>query len=292
METSKKTTRVDIPHTHLQDVTLVGTLEQLAPEQPTHGRKIALILHGTMGHKDYLFQKRLAQKLPLDSFRFDFRGAHESSGTWNYAGVGEDVEDLRVVVAYLVREYGYVVDLVVGHSRGSVAGMYWLCTSEEGRRVGGMVNVSGRYRMDRVLQDRPPEWLAGLRDQGYFEWRVTVARKPLVVRITAQDMDAFARWDTSIVWERFPARTDVLTVHGLRDMTVPAYDAFIYARAFAARSPGTHNLHVVEEGDHNLTGHFDHVVETVLDWWAARERDELRTGVWGTGERPGSASKL
>jgi len=51
------------------------------------------------------------------------------------------------VVAYLRNTYGYEIDLVVGHSRGSVVGMYWLCTSEEGQRARGMINVSGRYRM-------------------------------------------------------------------------------------------------------------------------------------------------
>jgi hypothetical protein len=30
-------------------------------------------------HKDYLFQKRLAKVLPMDSFRFDFRYVHNST---------------------------------------------------------------------------------------------------------------------------------------------------------------------------------------------------------------------
>lgn len=123
----------------------------------------------TNRHKDYLFQKRLALRLPLDSFRFDFRyvplkglrsspiyrfffllcsGNHESGGTWKQAAIHEDVEDLRIVVAYLTSHYGYEVDLVVGHSRGSVVGMSWCCTSEEGKKVGGFVNASGRYRME------------------------------------------------------------------------------------------------------------------------------------------------
>lgn len=65
-----------------------------------------------------------------------------------YAGFGEDLEDLKVVVKYLAETYGYEVDLLVGHSRGSVVALHWLCTTEEGARCGGMVNVSGRYRMD------------------------------------------------------------------------------------------------------------------------------------------------
>lgn len=75
------------------------------------------------------------------------RGNHESGGQWRQGGLADDVEDLVIVVAYLRSTYGYEVDMVVGHSRGSVVGMHWLCTSEEGKRVRALVNVSGRYRM-------------------------------------------------------------------------------------------------------------------------------------------------
>jgi pimeloyl-ACP methyl ester carboxylesterase len=55
---------------------------------------------------------------------------------------------MRVVVRHLAVELGYMVALVVGHSRGSVAALSWMCASEEGSHVRGFVNVSGRYRMD------------------------------------------------------------------------------------------------------------------------------------------------
>lgn len=41
--TSQKTTKFSIPHPHEKDGNLVGVLEQLAPEQPTKGRRIALV---------------------------------------------------------------------------------------------------------------------------------------------------------------------------------------------------------------------------------------------------------
>ena len=64
------------------------------------------------------------------------------------------MDDVRVVVAYLAEEYGYKIDLVIGHSLGSIAAMRWMCTSNEGKLVGGFVNVSARYRMD-VRWSRP-----------------------------------------------------------------------------------------------------------------------------------------
>jgi len=100
-----------------------------------------------MGHKDYLFQKRLAVRLPLDSFRFDFRGNHETGGVWKQGALDEDLVDLQAVVDYLKQTYGYVIELVVGHSRGSVVAFRWISTTEDGRKVSAFVNASGRYRM-------------------------------------------------------------------------------------------------------------------------------------------------
>jgi len=76
-----------------------------------------------------------------------FSGNHETGGKWKQGALREDIEDLQAVVDYLKSNYGYVIDLVVGHSRGSIAAFRWLCTSEDGRKVSAFVNASGRYRM-------------------------------------------------------------------------------------------------------------------------------------------------
>ncbi|KAI0822246.1 alpha/beta-hydrolase [Trametes gibbosa] len=284
--TSQKTTKFSIPHPDEQDSTLVGVLEQLAPEQPTKGRRIALILHGSLGHKDYLFQKRLALRLPLDSFRFDFRGNHESSGAWHLAKFYNDVVDLEVVVDYLTSQFGYVVDMIVGHSRGSVVGMLWLCKHRDGaaKSVRGYVNVAGRYRMEKIYNEmeRNKEELDA---QGYVLRKAVVARKPFVGKLTRAHYEEFANTDTSVVWDQFPANVDVLTLHGLKDAVVPPYDAFVWAQIYGARTPGTHTLRYVEEADHNFTGIPEVVVETVLGWLKQQDRHELKTGVWQTGVR-------
>ncbi|EED86003.1 hypothetical protein POSPLDRAFT_91504 [Postia placenta Mad-698-R] len=271
-------------------------------------------------HKDYLFQKRLALQLPIDSFRFDFRGNHETPGPWRLGNFNDDVLDIHVVVEYLTKELGYVVDLLVGHSRGSVTGMMWLCQyPAQSATVRGYANVSGRYRLypyrvdptPQKLYDqmRKPENWKQIEAKGYYELTATVARKPFYARVTVQDHDQFASGDSSIVWEKFPQSIDVLTMHGLKDTVVPpsallSYDAFIYAQALGARSPGTHNLCYVEDADHNFTGvrlqvkHLgivlislpvqiaDQVVATVLEWYAMLEHKELKTGIWHTGVKP------
>ncbi|KAK7682351.1 hypothetical protein QCA50_014556 [Cerrena zonata] len=96
------TIKLSIPQPREPGVSIVGVLEQLNPGN-THGRKLALILHGSLGHKDYLYQKRLAHRLPIDSFRFDFRGNHETGGEWRVGALMNDVADIEVVVTYLVK---------------------------------------------------------------------------------------------------------------------------------------------------------------------------------------------
>jgi uncharacterized alpha/beta hydrolase family protein len=55
-----------------------------------------------------------------------------------------------VVVKHLKSKYGYVVTMMVCHSRGSITTMQYLCTHEEdAANVKCFVNVSGRYRMVR-----------------------------------------------------------------------------------------------------------------------------------------------
>ncbi|KAF7365566.1 Peptidase-S9 domain-containing protein [Mycena venus] len=287
--TDRLSTRLAIPHPLAPDCPIAGILEQLdtAKSKSTQGQKIALILHGAMGHKDYLFQRHLAQRLPLDSFRFDFRGNHETPGTWSQGGFVDDLQDLSAVAKYLENVYGYVISAVIGHSRGSLVGMRWISTAPEARDVTAFINVSSRYRMAKILEGPAAKIRQEAFDaHGFYDWTTTVARKPVTVRMYPAGQDLFVNWDTSFVWDKFPTNVHVLTLHGLSDQTVPPYDAHIYARALGARSPGTHTLHMVEDADHNFTGRQDQVVDYILEWWDLYLRGELKSsGLWMTGVR-------
>ncbi|KAF8517416.1 Alpha/Beta hydrolase protein [Hysterangium stoloniferum] len=284
MSVSKKMSRYYIQHPDDPQIKIAGDLEQLEPELPTHGRKVALILHGVMGHKNYLFQKRLAKLLPMDSFRFDFRGNHETPGPWNMSAFENDLADLRAVVAYLTKELGYAIDMVVGHSRGSIIGFKWICTAPEGPNVSYFVNCSGRFRMERI-RDRHAVHQPAIDKQGFYEWKVRVAGEEKVGKIYPGDVERFATWDTSYLWDSFPQRTHVLTVHGLADDTVPPYDAIIYARVLSTRHPGTHTLHMVEDANHNFVGKHDEVNSTIVEWLGKVRDGSLicSTGIWNMG---------
>lgn len=64
-------------------------------------------------------------------------------------------------------------------------------------------------------------WKGEIADKGFAVWRPVVARRQLALRVTPSDLAAFVAFDTSLVWARFPARADVLSVHGLADAAVP-----------------------------------------------------------------------
>lgn len=83
----------------------------------------------------------------IDSYPYYRRGNHETGGTWKQGALEEDLEDLNVVVAHLQSKYSYKIELVVGHSRGSLVGFRWISTTEIGKKVPAFINVSGRYRM-------------------------------------------------------------------------------------------------------------------------------------------------
>lgn len=71
------------------------------------------------------------------------------------AAFENDLEDLSAVVAFLTCQLGYSIDMIVGHSRGSIVAFRWMCTALESASVSAFVNVSGRYRMEVRLARIP-----------------------------------------------------------------------------------------------------------------------------------------
>ncbi|CEI95297.1 hypothetical protein RMCBS344292_09487 [Rhizopus microsporus] len=259
---------------------IVGILEK--KEAIDLGRtrpRLVLITHGVLGHKDYLFHRLLAQELPYSSFRFDFRGNGESTGEPGYANMKEDVEDIHTVAEYFENQLGYEIYAVIGHSRGSVAGLKYATSCE--KPLSFFVNISGRYKMnDNQIHRNRPEIGAALKAQGYFDWRVRQRDRIVTIKVTQNDVDRFTSWSNEHV-ARMPLSTCVLTVHGLKDNIVPPYNAAMFANKIP-----NHTLVLLPEGDHNFKGQFEHVVKAVVDFFAKHEKDDFRK-VMGMGQHTG-----
>lgn len=288
MSGGRKSTKIYIPHTEEEGCNVVGILEQLDPDN-TRGRPIALFLHGSTGHKDYVYHKKLAQQLPIDSFRFDFRGSHETSGQYTYGNFDSDVADISVVAKHLQSAFGYVVTMVVSHSKASQSAIKYLCTHEEvATNVNCFVNVSGRYRKDIDHEQLYPGITKSFETIGYHEYQATIAGEIKTFMIYPHQIGEGYSWDPSIIQEKFPQHIHVLTIHGMQDTWIPTYDAVLYSGAFGNRSPGTHNLYLIEDADHNFTrpGNREAVVEAILGWYEIVGAGKCRAGVWETGVRP------
>ncbi|KAK0489732.1 ectomycorrhiza-regulated esterase [Armillaria luteobubalina] len=271
--------------------TIQGILEQLEPERPTQDRKLALVLHGLGGYyfpsvanKDHLFLKQLASTLPMDTFRFDFRGYFESPGIWRQNKMEEDVLDLRVITDYLKTHFGYQIDLVISHSCGAVLTVRWICTSEDGKKVSGFVIVSATYRIKAKSQTSKivQKFMA---DKGFHLLNRRTSTHTFKEKLYREDFVDYATLDNSLVDYLFPQTIDVLIIQGLKDEGVSVYNAVLYAKALSKRSPGTCSLHLMEHADHTYTGQYAEVVQTIVDWWDSHSKGKLSTGIWMGPER-------
>lgn len=178
-----------------QDVDIVGILHRKPRTDSSSPRRIALVLHGLLAHKNQCYHRALAQALTIDSYRFDFRGNGDTGGDWTMGNLDNDVRDLATVVRHLHHELGYVVELIVGHSRGSM--ISWLYLSKEERELqedGGrgwvprLVVVSGRWVMANVLKTYA-RFLEGFQKEGFYKWQITSAGKKREYIVWPNDLD-------------------------------------------------------------------------------------------------------
>ncbi|CDU21927.1 uncharacterized protein SPSC_00557 [Sporisorium scitamineum] len=246
-------------------------------------RRIALILHGLLAHKNQCYHRALASALPLDSFRFDFRGNGETGGDWTMGDLANDVEDLSSVIRYLHHQLGYTVDLIVAHSRGSMVSWMYLSRPEADLKrdlgvrgyVDKLVAVSGRWHMHKVLESYA-RFQEGFDKQGFYEWNITSAGKKRQYIVWPKDLQAMSELKTPIDdVAKLNTKTHVLILHGTADQLVDQQDAHSYFEAIAsnrARHPDTHRLQLVEGADHMYRGCTQPIVDHILAWYAERER--------------------
>lgn len=174
---------------------------------------VALILHGLMAHKNQSYHRELAAALPMDSFRFDFRGNGETGGTWGMCNFAHDIEDLQAVVYHLRHRLGYRIELIVGHSRGALDAWAYLGRDERLRwdddtDVPFLVAVSGRWEMARLL-DRYEMYKRGFEKEGVFRWRVKSAGVQREYPVYPSDLARMATFPIRSIIKRLPVNTDV-----------------------------------------------------------------------------------
>lgn len=192
--------------------TIAGILNQKEPGKLSN--KVALILHGILSHKNQTYHRKLASRLPIDSFRFDFNGNHESSGHWKVDGISNDVQDVSDVVHYLEQTFGYEVGLVIAHSRGALAGWNFFTISEEfhrgrhGYQIPYFVSLSARWNLDGA-ESRNDIQEQAFREKGFFTWKLKVGAEVKEYIVTKAGVDRFAQFPIKEIVGVFPTNIQV-----------------------------------------------------------------------------------
>ncbi|ODV92071.1 hypothetical protein CANCADRAFT_81941 [Tortispora caseinolytica NRRL Y-17796] len=225
---------------------IAGSL--MSPAKPNEVPRAVIILHGQAGHRNYVYQRLLANKLADTGFyslRIDFRGCGYSDPIDNPEQgrtLKHDCEDIARCCRFLkskkLESYA-----IVGHSRGGVAALLYARFYDNS--ILYVANISGRYRGSLIrdkMDQMAPEWRSG----HYYE-DIPRYGKNVRTRQVSNEIESIARTDMSCVID-LPVGADVLTMQGSRDTVVPIADSHLYANALEYR----HTLCMIEDADHNF----------------------------------------
>ncbi|KAG5376980.1 hypothetical protein IGI04_041576 [Brassica rapa subsp. trilocularis] len=191
--------RIVIENSHGEK--LVGVLHD------TGSTETVVICHGFRSSKDRIPMPTIAnffEKAMISSFRFDFAGNGESQGSFEYGNYHREAEDLRSILQHLR-----------GENRGSVVLLY----AAKYKDVQTVVNISGRFFLERGIEMRlGKDYLKRIKENGFidvrnrkgkFEYRVT--EESLMDRLTTNTHEACLS---------IHENCRVLTVHESNDMIV------------------------------------------------------------------------
>lgn len=180
----------------------------------------------------------------------------ESEGLFQYGNYAREVEDLRAVVQHF-REANREISAIIGHSKG---GNIVLLYASKYRDISTVVNVSGRFYMDKGIEERlGKDFLERIKKDGFidvknkagqFNYRVT--EEGLMDRINTNMQEACVAIDKEC---------RVLTVHGSADEIIPVEDALKFAKIIP-----NHKLHIVEKANHGYTSHQSELASIVSDF--------------------------
>lgn len=243
-----------------EDEMLKASLKDDPDHPPTH--KLALLLHGKGGHKNYCYQsilaKDLATKLGTYSFRFDFRGCGDSQENEDEdfgRKVEQDVEDIEIVLNVFTNGLNYkdininlMPNSIISHSRGSVAMFRWALKQQElldsnkpYQFVPNLINTSGRFISSLLLEQKSPFTGSFLNQYRFGKYQEIKTKDGEIQDLGSQDLNPIKDLNEEI---------QVLSIYGLSDTIVPVKDSENFANLLGSR----HTLKFIPFADHNFYG--------------------------------------
>lgn len=208
---------------------------------------VVLMCHGFASHKDSFIFPALAAELVkkrISSFRFDFSGNGESEGAFEFGNYLKEVAEIRCAVDWL-RNQGKKLAALTGHSKGGNDVLLYASKYDD---IPLVINIAGRFDCKKGVAERfgadifekiakqGKLQMVQERDDGTsFDWILT--KQSLEERMNT-DMLAATKSITV---------SEVLTIHGSADATVPAEDAQEFSKNIRC-----HTLYIVDGADHNF----------------------------------------
>nr|XP_043625307.1 uncharacterized protein LOC122596744 [Erigeron canadensis] len=230
---------------------LVGLLHD------TGSKEVVILCHGFTGTKEYSMKVELAVALEIQgisAFRFDFSGNGESEGTFEFGNYRKEVDDLRAVTQYFTAS-GRVVNAILGHSKGGNVVVLYASLHHD---ILTVVNVSGRYKMDRGIGERlGKDYLERAKKDGFIDIKSKTGK--VLFRATVESIMERLNTNMHEAGLRINKDCRVLTVHGSADEVIPVEDALEFAKIIP-----NHDLRIIEGANHGYDKHRDELVSTVL----------------------------
>lgn len=231
--------------------------------------KVALILHGQGGHRNYCYQKRLAHKLAAElgiySLRIDFRGCGNSAENADEnltRVISQDVEDIQECAEYLIDGsknalgINFTLSSIIGHSRGSTAMFLWAIEQNDKLKVScndaiivpNLINCCSRFNLHTVgnrypIQDPDFKFVA-TRSLRYGKIQDVNISKAELLSLSTADLAPL---------KDLPLDISVLSIYGLEDKVIPLTDPACFANVLN-RGYKSHHLELIPDADHNFYG--------------------------------------
>ncbi|XP_010262102.1 PREDICTED: uncharacterized protein LOC104600705 isoform X1 [Nelumbo nucifera] len=257
---------------------LVGVLHE------TGSVELVILCHGFRCSKESSIITNLAtvlEKEGISAFRFDFSGngmcSHgllfpykgtavmllrlqeikvESEGSFQYGNYGGETDDLHAVVLHFSR-LKRLITAILGHSKGGDVVLLYASRFPD---VHTVINVSGRFYMERGIEDRlGKDFMERIKKDGFIDvWHKT---GKVAYRVTKESL--MDRLNTDMHAASLSIKRDcrVLTIHGSMDEIVPIEDALEFSKIIP-----NHKLHMVERADHAYSSHQDDLASIVSDF--------------------------
>ncbi|KEP60966.1 UNVERIFIED_CONTAM: hydrolase, alpha/beta fold family protein [Hammondia hammondi] len=113
--------------------------------------KVAILCPGLYASKCHVLLTTIAEGLPVNSIRFDFRGNGESEGDddWSFGGYVDEAKDDLHAVVDACSSYSLEVVCIIGHSRSATTVLLHAAMFDD---VPLVVSLAGRYDMRQGLE--------------------------------------------------------------------------------------------------------------------------------------------